>query len=104
VGTLPFFLDHRNGQTVLCIEGEIDVANVHALEAVLDVLARADSQTVVVDLSDLDFMDIRAAKALLLGAHKIEALGKSFNVTRAPPVLQRILDLLGATMALDPRP
>lgn len=103
VGTLPFFLDHRDGQTVLCVEGEIDVANVHALEAILDVLSRAGSQTVVIDLTDLDFMDIRAVKALVRGAHEMEALGKTINVTRVPPVVQRILDLVGASTAFDRR-
>jgi hypothetical protein len=33
----------------------------------------------------------------------MEALGKSINVTRVPPVVQRILDLVGASTASDRR-
>ena len=47
VGRLPFLLEHLDGQTTLAVEGEIDAANIDAFEAILDVVAKADTGTVM---------------------------------------------------------
>lgn len=43
VGTLPFLVEHLDGQTTLAVEAEIDAANVDAFEAILDVVTKADT-------------------------------------------------------------
>jgi anti-anti-sigma factor len=102
VGTLPFLLEHLDGQTTLAVEGEIDAANVDAFEAILDVVTKADTDTIIVDLTDLDFMDVRGINAMFRSRAKIESLGRSFVLRNPPQSVRRLLEVLGPDIAVEP--
>src|SRR6478672_11844643 len=100
VGTLPFLLEHLDGQTTLAVEGEIDAANTDAFEAVLDVVTKADTDTVIVDLTDLEFMDVRGIHAMARSRATIQSLGRSFVLRRPPQPVRRILEVLRPDMGV----
>jgi anti-anti-sigma factor len=95
-------LEHLDGQTTLAVEGEIDAANVDAFEAILDVVTKADTDTVVVDLTDLDFMDVRGINAMVRSRVKIESLGRSFVLRHPPPSVRRVLQVLRPDIGVGP--
>lgn len=102
VGSLPFLLEHLDGLTILAVEGEIDAANIDAFEAILDVVAKANTDTVIVDLTNLEFMDVRGINAMARSRTMIESLGRSFVLRRPPPSVQRMLEVLGPDMPVEP--
>jgi len=102
VGTLPFLLEHLDGQTILAVEGEIDAANTDAFEAILDVVTKADTDTVIVDLTDLEFMDVRGIHAMARSRATIQSLGRSFVLRRPPQSVRRILEVLRPEMPVEP--
>lgn len=57
-------VDRRsNGRTVVSVRGEVDMSNVGTVQR--DVLAAADgSQTLIVDLRELDFLDSQGLRML----------------------------------------
>jgi anti-anti-sigma factor len=95
-------LEHLDGQTTLAVEGEIDAANIDAFEAILDVVAKADTGTVIVDLTDLEFMDVRGINAMVRSRTTIESLGGSLVLRHPPPSVRRILEVLGPDMPVQP--
>ena len=102
VGTLPFLLEHLDGQTTLAVEGEIDAADTDAFEAILDVVTKADTDTVIVDLTDLEFMDVRGIHAMARSRATIQSLGRSFVLRRPPQSVRRILEVLRPDMPVEP--
>jgi anti-anti-sigma factor len=94
-------LEHLDGQTTLAVDGEIDAANVDAFEAILDVVAKADTGTVIVDLTDLDFMDVRGINAMFRVRTAIESLGRPFVLRHPPQSVRRILEVLRPEMVVE---
>lgn len=83
--------------------GEIDLANVRALEMVLD-LTIAQDDRLVVDLRDVTFMDGRAMRALLTAAGRLHARGGGLQVRAAPPMARRLVGLCGQPCPFSFRP
>jgi anti-anti-sigma factor len=54
---LSMFVTRNDGQVVVHLRGELDMATAPALATCLERLGQADSDTVVVDASHLDFCD-----------------------------------------------
>jgi anti-anti-sigma factor len=87
------------GQTVMALEGELDLATTRELEARLgeDDVAAGD---VVMDLSQLSFIDASGLRALVAAYRAAVARGHSLSVTRTSPPLERMLSLTGSRRLL----
>jgi len=88
------------GRLELRIRGEIDVANVHLLDAWLGA-AQAVGNPVVLDLGAVPFLDSSALKALL------QAAGRSaVRIRSATPAVRRVLRVSGVdqVITVDPSP
>jgi ABC-type transporter Mla MlaB component len=59
---------------------------------------------VVLDATGLEFLDSSGLRVLLRGAKLAEDEGTAFRVVAPDPVVQRVLELSGAALALDLRP
>ena len=84
-------LARDEGLTRLAVAGELDLATVPELEAALP--APAPGETLVVDLRELAFIDSAGIHVLMRLDIDARAQGWSLVVVRAPPDVQRILDL-----------
>ncbi|MBQ1074733.1 STAS domain-containing protein [Micromonospora sp. C31] len=84
------------GQVVLRPTGEIDMANAAGLEATLtEALRRPDVREVVVDLTDVRFMDSSGVRVLVHGAAVGRERDVPLRVTGPQPGVARVLRITG---------
>lgn len=77
--------------------GELDLANVGAVETELRLVERARPSTVVLDLSQLEFIDSSGIKLLVDARSRSRVNGHDLRLIRGPEAVQRVLDLCGLT-------
>jgi anti-anti-sigma factor len=81
--------------TVLALRGELDLASRHQLERELVRAEDVGFESIVVDLTALDFMDCAGMHALL-GAHRrAHAAGRQMSIRRGPREVHRLFELAG---------
>jgi len=81
--------------TVLALRGELDLASRHQLERELVSAEDVGFDSMVVDLSALEFMDCAGMHALL-GAHRrAHAAGRRLSLRRGPREVHRLFELAG---------
>jgi anti-sigma B factor antagonist len=82
---------HRAGPAAVVVPvGEVDLATVDTLQAELDA-ARSDTESIVLDLREVEFMDSAGLRLVL---HNTRFPG-AFAVVRGPREVQRLFDLVG---------
>ena len=79
--------------------GELDLATAPTLDACLAELRDSGSRQLIVDLSQLDFIDSTGLQLLLQYDAEARQDGFSFALTSGPPAVQRVFELSG-TLAL----
>jgi anti-anti-sigma factor len=84
--------DNGNARAV-CLDGEIDAFQVPILERVLTALPESD--TLVLDVSDLRFVDAAGTAALARQMSERAAGGVDVHVRHARPLFRRMWSLLG---------
>ncbi len=82
-----------DGSAGFKVVGEVDLSNWDQLQAALDMLPPT-SDDVVLDLSELAFIDVASVRSLLRGADKIGVENRRVILRDAPPVLRRVLGVL----------
>jgi anti-anti-sigma factor len=90
----------RDGLVRILVHGELDLLTAPVLE---DALVSVESRTepIVVDLSDLSFMDVSGLRALALAGRRAREKGCRFAVTKCSPMVRRLLELTGMASLLD---
>ncbi|MFI7609176.1 STAS domain-containing protein [Micromonospora sp. NPDC049366] len=88
--------DAGTGQVSLRPVGEIDLATADALDAALaDALGRPGVTEVVVDLTDVTFLDSSGIRALVGAANNARRAGTTLRVVDPQPVVARVLWITG---------
>jgi anti-anti-sigma factor len=92
--------DLRDGFVRLLVRGELDLSTVPLLE---DVLTSVESWSdpLVIDLSDLSFMDCSGLCAFACAARRASEKGRWFAITGCRPLVSRIFELTGMAGMLD---
>jgi anti-anti-sigma factor len=80
--------------------GEIDLSNVAALRRELDA-ARAEAVTVLLDLSDVTFIDSSGLHLLLRASHSSAVSDWAFYVVRPSESVLRLIELSGTADLLS---
>jgi len=96
----PFRVDVRSDQraTVLAVSGELDLASSPSLESELELVFAADnSDLVILDLSELEFMDSTGLSVLVRAHQRAQESGHGFAVIKGGPQVQRLLSLTGVS-------
>jgi anti-anti-sigma factor len=83
--------------TVLALEGELDLASCVVLERELDRAQSSRSRRLMLDLSELTFMDLSGLRVIIAAHRQAERGGKSLVLTHARPPIMRLLELTRAT-------
>jgi anti-anti-sigma factor len=84
---------HEGGRVIIALSGEIDLSNADSLETDIDDAA-GDARDVVVDLTNVDFIDSRGLR--LLKRVSTAAAGRDGSLTViAPPnsIARSVLDM-----------
>jgi anti-sigma B factor antagonist len=78
----PFFSSRRstNEQVVVRLGGECDLASLEQLNAALEDAAAQESREVVVDLTEVTFVDSLTLGALVAAGERVRAYGGTFRV------------------------
>ena len=91
---------------VLAVSGELDLGTADLLWPHLELaLVSGPAEVVVLDATDLEFIDSSGLRVLLRAARIAHGDPRSaaFRVVAPHPVVQRVLDFSGARQALDVR-
>jgi anti-sigma B factor antagonist len=83
---------------VLKLSGELDVASSGALEQAVEEVS--DYDRLVIDLSDLEFMDSTGLSVLVAAHQQALTAGHEFCVVQGPAQVQRLLALTGLEQRL----
>jgi anti-anti-sigma factor len=82
------------------IGGALDIAAVPVLEATVGELREAGVQHVILDLSELDFMDSTGLRCILERDAEARQDGVSLSLVAGPPAVQRVFELTGTAARL----
>jgi anti-anti-sigma factor len=92
------------GILVLALEGEFDLAAVPALQEQLEAMRERAERGVVLDFSEVTFVDSSGLRELLRARNTFRDAGKGFALAAPRPPVIRLLELTGATKALVATP
>jgi len=92
---------HQRSQVVLPISGDLDVAGATAAHKRLLGLALHPGDQLVLDLSELTFMDSTGIRLILQAREHATRHGAGFVVVRGPHSVMRVLELVGLDEQLD---
>lgn len=95
---LEFALSSRrltNGTVVVAATGEVDLHTSSQLGRALEELAAEGVRRVVVDLSDVTFVDSTGLHALLCGARQLERENGELIVVVPDPKVRRVFEITG---------
>lgn len=82
-------------ETLLVVDGELDVATAPILEGALASSLRTRPASLVLDLRDLTFIDGRSAALLASATRRMAAWGGVVEFPAAPPAARRVFALCG---------
>ena len=87
---------HSEAQaTVIAVSGELDLASSPALQEELDRVSGSESDLLIIDLRDLDFMDSTGLSVLVRAHQRAEEQGRRLAMVKGPQQVQRLLSLTG---------
>ena len=78
----------------LCIRGELDMATAPRIQEVVPLVEEHAPKKVVLDLSQLDFIDSQGTRALIAVAERVRDRF-ALRVENLPPPVERVVDALG---------
>jgi anti-anti-sigma factor len=92
---VTFKVDHdvEGGLALVSVSGELDLASVDELRTTLATAAAAGSSSVVVDVSDVSFIDSTALAALLRSNDELSSAGVQMVMACPPGPVRRLLTM-----------
>ena len=91
---------HSEGSAeIVVVHGEVDLATADAVRAEVR-LAFERSDSVVLDLRDVGFMDTQGLAVVIEAQQAAADDGTRFAITRAPDHVHRLFDMIGLTPRL----
>jgi anti-anti-sigma factor len=81
--------------TVLTLSGELDIASAPALRRALDDFEASAASRLVIDLTQVTFMDSTGLRALLLARQRADAADQELALCPGPYQVQRVFELSG---------
>jgi anti-anti-sigma factor len=103
LGAEPLAVTHdvQAGSATVWLSGELDIATVPLAERALRVAEQADARELVIDLSQVRFIDSTGLRCVL-GAHRrATELGRVLKVRRGPAQVQRVFTITRTDKLLD---
>lgn len=88
-------LDHGSDQVILALHGEVDVLNVDQVRVAVNEAIALRPASLVVDLSDLSFIDSTGLGALIFGFQRAREQGVSYRLARPTRSVHQVLVMSG---------
>jgi anti-sigma B factor antagonist len=87
--------EHANDSVVITVAGELDLATRPELCAYVHHILDIHSDTVIIDLAEVTFIDACGLSALIILRRHAHDLGTSLLLAEVPPVVLKLLKLTG---------
>lgn len=105
VATFSTAVTHSGDTTIVSLSGELDIATVPELRPVAtEELDRPGCTTLVLDLSELSFLDSTGIGCWVEIRSYATDLGKQVTVRNAPPAVRRVLEIGGLLTLFEAAP
>ena len=86
---------------VVALEGEIDLATVPEAERLITEAEAGNPGRLVIDLSQVTFMDSSGLRVLLTAHRRAEEDGRSFALVKGSDTVNRLLEVTGLAERLE---
>lgn len=93
-------VSQRDGRTVVAAAGELDVHTAPALQSELDPRSQQPNAALVVDLSDVGFIDSTGLGVLVTTLKHVRESGGSLDVVVTSPRVLKVLALTGLDVVI----
>ena len=98
---LDLEVNERDDMVVVSLTGELDISSAPRVEKELARVEAGHPETVVFDLSKLEFMDSTGLRIVVSGDARARHRGGRFAVVRGPEAVQRIFRITRLDERLD---
>ena len=93
--TLTILSERRGSAHHVAPSGELDIATVELVERALLEVERTNAETIVLDLSGLDFIDSTGLRLVIDANERCGGRDGRLGVIAGSPAVERLLDLVG---------
>ena len=100
LGQLTLRSEREGVVHTICPSGELDVATADDVQAELERVEATDASSIVLDLSDLTFMDSTGVRLLVNAEVRSRADSNRLTLLRGRPAVQRVLELTSVDVLL----
>jgi anti-anti-sigma factor len=88
-------LSEQDGSVVVTVQGEVDLATATHVTTALAQAGALASREIVLDLTDVVFLDSSGLRAILSADAEARAAGVGFEIVPGPPPVQRVFEIAG---------
>ena len=100
LGALSMSSERTGAVHTLRLSGDLDLATTNRVEAELKRVEAGDARTIVIDLSDLTFINSTGVHLLVDASLRSRADATGLTLLRGSPTVQRVLQICGVEPAL----
>jgi anti-sigma B factor antagonist len=100
LGALSMSSERSGAAHTICLFGELDLATTHRVEAELKRVEATDARTIVLDLSDLTFINSTGVHLIVDASLRSRADANGPSLLRGSATVQRVLQICGAETSL----
>lgn len=100
LGALSMSSERDGAVHTICLSGELDLGTADGVDAELQRVEATDAETIIVDLSGLTFISSTGVQLLVDAEVRSRADSQRLTLLRAPPAVQRVLEICGVDAAL----
>jgi anti-anti-sigma factor len=83
----------RDGRVHVSLRGELDLSTVGKVDDELQTVERGAPKVVVLDLSDLTFLDSTGLRCVVRADERAREDGRRFVVVKGPEAVQRVFEI-----------
>ncbi|MEA2222627.1 MAG: anti-sigma factor antagonist [Solirubrobacteraceae bacterium] len=100
LGVLTLRSRRKGGAHTIALSGELDLATADDVQRELERVEATDAASIVLDLSDLMFMDSTGVRLLMTASARSRGDANRLTLLRGGPAVQRVLELSGVDALL----
>lgn len=98
---LEIITEQREGQTLMALVGELDIASAPRLEEGLAEVERDTPGTLVLDLRKVDFIDSTGLRAVIAADERARSAGRRLVIVRGPAAVERVFSVTQLDQRLE---
>lgn len=89
------------GLAHVVVQGEFDLAGIQQFEDRVRDAETSAPRAIVIDLSDVEFMDSSGLRALVMASERAEKAGRRLAIVPGPPQVRRVFEITQLDSRLD---